>query len=169
MTFPVEPERECGFALAPERDLLARSAASCRSRNGRGNDEPSNGLFLSFEDLNNLVDLVLFDIVAAVQAIDDLGLLFVHGRMDRREPGWVGARMFDDILTEGVVVHVAFHLDRLGRFEPHVVPAEVLKTIADLAEPLRAHGRARGALASEQSGGERRERLGFCSHLDFPH
>lgn len=169
MTIPVEPERERGFALAAECNLPERSAAGRRSRNGRGNDEPRNGLFLSLEGLNNLVDLVLFDIVAAVQAVDDLGPLIVHGRMDRREPGRMRARMFDDVVTERIVIYVAVHLDGLRRFEPHIVPAEVLKAIADLAEALRPHGRASGALASEKAGGKGGERLGFGSHLDFPH
>jgi hypothetical protein len=89
--------------------------------------------------------------------------------MDGRQASRMRARVLDDVLTESVVVHVAFDFDRLGRFETHVVPAEVLEAVADLAETLRPHGRARGALASEQSGGERRERLGFGSHLEFPH
>ena len=70
-------------------------------------------------------------------------------------------RMLDDVLSERVVSLVARRNGRLGRFEAHVVPSEVLEISSDLAEPLRPHGGARGALASKKSGGERSERLGF--------
>jgi hypothetical protein len=73
--------------------------------------------------------------------------------------------MLDDILAERNMIVVALGFGCLGRLEPHVVPAEVLETVDDLAESLRAHGRARRALAGEKAGGERSERLGFGGHL----
>jgi hypothetical protein len=73
--------------------------------------------------------------------------------------------MLDDFLAERIVSRIARCLCRLGRLEPHVVPAEVLEVPAThLAETLGLHGRASGALASEQSGRKRGERLGFSGH-----
>jgi hypothetical protein len=49
---------------------------------------------------------------------------------------------------------IARSLDGLRRFEPHVVPAEILEISADLAETLGTHGRTSATLAGEQAGGE---------------
>ncbi len=74
------------------------------------------------------------------------------------------ARVLDDVFAEGVMRLVARRHGRLRRFEAHVVPAKILEISADLAEALRAHGRASRALACEKSGRERSDRLGFV-HL----
>jgi fructose 1,6-bisphosphatase len=73
--------------------------------------------------------------------------------------------MLDHVFAKGVVRRVARYVRRLGRFEPHVVPAQVLKVSAThLAETLRLHGRASSAFASQEAGRERGERLGFSGH-----
>ena len=78
-------------------------------------------------------------------------------------------RMLDDVLSERVVSLVARRNGRLGRFEAHVVPAEILEVARNLAEALRPHGRAGGTLAGEKSGRKRGERLGFSGHLSPPY
>ena len=51
----------------------------------------------------------------------------------------MNARMLDDIVAERVVVASRGSFGRLGRFEAHVVPAEILEiAAAHLAEALRA-------------------------------
>ena len=70
--------------------------------------------------------------------------------------------MLDDIIAESIVIFVARQFGRFGRLKTHVIPAEILKTVANLAEALRAHGRAGSALAREKSGREGCERLGFA-------
>ena len=79
------------------------------------------------------------------------------------------ARMLDDILAERIMFLIAGSLGRLGRLETHVVPAEVLKAVADLAKTLRTHGWARGTLAGEKSGRKGGKRLGFSGHLRPPY
>src|SRR5947209_20270114 len=76
--------------------------------------------------------------------------------------------MLDHIIAEGVMIFVARSGRRLRRLEPHVVPAQILEAAGALAEALRAHRRTRGALASEETGRERSERLGFGGHLHAP-
>ena len=71
------------------------------------------------------------------------------------------ARMVDDVLAERIMRIVACDFGRLGRFEAHVVPAQILEVARDLAKTLRPHGRAGGALAREKSGRERGDRLGL--------
>jgi len=63
----------------------------------------------------------------------------------------VGARMFDHVLTESIVSRIARVFRRLGRLKSHVVPAEILEAVADLAKTLRPHGRTSCALASEKT------------------
>src|SRR6476646_5955388 len=75
--------------------------------------------------------------------------------------------MLDDILAECVMIVVTLGFRSLGRLKAHVVPAEVLEAVADLAEALRPHGRASSTLAGKKSGGKRSERLGF-GHLHAP-
>ena len=75
----------------------------------------------------------------------------MNRRVDRRQTGRMRARVIDDILAERVMAVVASGFGRLGRFEPHVVPAEVLEAVADLAEALRPHGRTGRALTREQA------------------
>ena len=62
----------------------------------------------------------------------------------------VKRRMLRDRLTERVMLGVARSLDRLRRLEPHVVPAEIFKITANLAETLGTHGRTSRTLAGEQ-------------------
>src|SRR4029079_16829875 len=119
------------------------------------------------EGLGGVVEFFLG--LVSAQATLDLGLLVVDRGADRRQAGWMGARMLDDILAERVMFLVACRFDRLGGFETHVLPAEILEAVVGLAEPLRAHGRAGGTLASEETGGERGERLCFASHLRTPY
>ena len=72
--------------------------------------------------------------------------------------------MLDDVVAKTIMGFVARSGNGLGRFEAHVVPAEILETGSDLAEALRTHGRARRALSSEETGREGSERLGFGVH-----
>src|SRR5207248_7443984 len=102
------------------------------------------------------------------EAFLDFGLLVMDRRTDRRQAGRVRARMLDDIVAERVVSRIARRRGRLGRLEPHVVPAEVLEATAALAEALGTHGRASGTLAGEETGREGSERLGFGGHLQAP-
>src|SRR5207237_1160314 len=104
----------------------------------------------------------LFVVAVNVQTVDNFRLLRMNRRPDRRQArGMHGARVLGYVLAEAVVGFISGSDRRLGRFEPHVVPAEILELAADLAEALRAHRRAGGAFAGEKSGRERSERLGF--------
>src|SRR4029078_3863267 len=47
-------------------------------------------------------------------------------------------------------------------------PAEIFEAAGTLAEALRPHGRASGALARKKTRRKRRERLGFACHLHAP-
>ena len=81
----------------------------------------------------------------------------------------MNARMLDDILAERVMLGIARRVGRLGRLEAHVVPAEILEMPPPhLAEALGPHRRAGRALAGEQAGGERSERLGFAGTPSRP-
>jgi hypothetical protein len=59
--------------------------------------------------------------------------------------------MLDNVFTESVVRCIALDFRGLGRLESHVVPAEILKAVTDLAETLRPHGRTSCALTSEKT------------------
>src|SRR5690348_2627794 len=166
MALGIQPERECGLGLASRSGARARRPARSRSRSsdsssgsrGSGGDFRSRR-FLGLVNLGGLVDLLFGFLVLARQAIRDLGVLVMHRRTHRSEAGRMRPRMLDDIVAERVVIVVARGLRRLGRFETHVVPAEVLEALAgNLAESLRAHGRTGGALAGEKTGREGGER-----------
>ena len=104
------------------------------------------------------------------EAIGDFVLLGVNRRLDRSQ-----ARRMDPMLVElfaeGVMLVVAQRRHgRLGRLEAHVVPAEVLETGSALGKALRTHGRAGRALARQETGRERCERLGFAvGHARAPY
>lgn len=76
--------------------------------------------------------------------------------------------MFDDVLTERVMILVALGIGRLRRLKTHVVPAKILKAVADLAKTLWPHGWTRSALAGQKTRRKRGKRLGFSGHLDAP-
>src|SRR5678815_2390633 len=67
-----------------------------------------------------------------------------------------------DLGAERVVRFVGLAIGRLGRFEAHIVPAEVFQARATLAETLGPHGRASCTLAGQEPGGQRRKCLGFA-------
>jgi hypothetical protein len=125
-----------------------------RRRFGLGLHDRRNLFGLGLIDFRGLVNLFFgFRFIVAVHALGDFRLLVMNGRADRRQAGGMQrARVLDDIVAERIMRFVALDVDRLGRFEPHVVPAEVFEAVADLAEALRPHGRARGALACEKTG-----------------
>ena len=101
-------------------------------------------------DFRLLVEYLFFFVGA--QPISDFRLLVVNRRLDRRQTGWMHPRMFTDVLTEGVMIHVASDDRRFRRFKPHVVPAEIFQGLANLPEPLRAHGGPGSALAGKETG-----------------
>ena len=106
-------------------------------------------------ELGGLVDifavLVLAVLVVGGEALGDFGLLVVDRRGDRSQRGdRVAQRLVGQLLAERVMIVVAERGERrLGRFEAHVVPAEILEAaaaiwpkpwgrIAGRAAPLRA-------------------------------
>jgi len=176
MSIGVEAERERRFPLASHGSTRARSSArrGCWNLDRRGSDDRGFRRFfcLGLKDLGGLVDLLFFEFlfVGAVEPIGDFCLLIVNRRSDRRQPGWMdGTRMLDDVLAKCVMILVTRGFGRFGRFEAHVVPAEILKAVAYLAKTLRSHGRASSTLAGEKTGREGSERLGFDCHLYPPY
>lgn len=93
----------------------------------------------------------LFVVAVNVQSIFNFSLLRMDRRTDRSQAGGMRAGMLDDVLTERVMVLVAGCNRHLGWLEAHVIPAEILEISASLAEALRAHRRAGGALACEKT------------------
>src|SRR4029450_1201891 len=119
--------------------------------------------------LGGLVDFVFLFTLIGAETICDFRLLIMNRRLDWSEARrMVSPRMLDDVVTESVMIYIAFGFSRLGRLKAHVVPAEILEATAPLAEALGPHGRARGALAGEKTGGQGSERLGFSGHLLCP-
>lgn len=118
--------------------------------------------------LGGFVDFVLFDLVPASQALDNFRLLVVNRRMDRGEAECVTAWVLGDFVAKDLG-DIARDLNRLWRFETHVVPAEILKPVTGLTKSLRPHRGARRTLSSKETRRKRRKRLGFCGHLDPPH
>ena len=118
--------------------------------NGRGCDDRNRRGF-GVERLGGLVDLFigLFD----TETVGDFGLLRVDRRLDRRQSGGMNRRMVFNLFAERIVRIVSRSCRRLGRFEAHVVPAEVLEvTSAHLAKALGLHGRASRTLPGEKTG-----------------
>ena len=151
VTVRIEPEREGCLALASGRTASARRTSRCRRRRssgcddaGRSRNESRRFLGLRFDDLGSLVDFLV--ILFGGEPLFDLGLLVVDRRLDRRQAGRMRTGVLDDILAERVV-----GFGDLGRFEAHVVPAQVLEAVGRLAKTLRPHGRTGCALASEEA------------------
>src|SRR5690348_3194171 len=168
MAFRVEAQRERGLALAPGNRTRTRRTARNRRNRGGGDDlrRFANIFGLRFMKLDRLLERLhfrgsfrfefgFFFLVGAVDALGDLGLLIVHRRTAGRQPGVLRARMIDHVLAECVMSRTARRAGRLGRLEALAVPAEVLESVADLAETLRPHGRTSSTLAGEKAGGER--------------
>ena len=94
----------------------------------------------------------LFVAVVNVQSVRNFRLLRMNWRADRGEPSRMcGTWVLDDFLPETVVRFVTGRDRHFRRFEPHVIPAEILEISVDLAETLGAHRRACSALACEKS------------------
>jgi hypothetical protein len=167
MAIRIEPQGERGLGLASGRGARARQPPRRwrAYRSGYGdwsrcgsNDWSWRGRFfdIGLAKFGGFVRLALngvFDIVRR-KTVGNFRLLIVHRRLNRRQAGRVHARVLDDVVAERIMFRIASDERRLGRLETHVVPAEVLKACAGLAEALRPHRRARGALAGEKSGGE---------------
>ena len=144
---------------APERPA-ARATTTGAARDLLG---------LRLAQLGSLVNFIFFRfLIGTVEALDDLGLLAVNRRADWRQARRVRPRMVNDIVAERVMIFVTRDFDCLGRFKAHVVPAEIFKAAADLAETLGTHRGTRRTLAGEKTGGKRGERLGFSGHHQPP-
>ena len=188
MTVRVETKRERRLAFASGANA-ARGARRGAGRHRHDDGAATTGLtvtgdvvahsasitapvatfdFASGSKSSAVSSIFVFAVVRVGEALGDFGLLVMNRRTDRRQAGRMGARMLDDVLAECIMIVVARRFGRLGRLEAHVVPAEILEAVADLAEALRAHGRTSGALAGEQTGGKRGERFGFGGHRYAP-
>src|SRR6185437_13901260 len=158
VTLAIETKRECGLAFAPGRRARTRGPARSGSGTsyGSGNRDDRGGSFasdlvgLGLVNLGSIVDFLVFRLIGA-KTIDDFRLLMVNRRIERSQGGRVGARMLDDLLAERVVRIVARGFGGLGRFEAHIVPAEVFEAVSALTKALRPHGRAGSALAGEKA------------------
>src|SRR5579864_8184494 len=139
MPFGIETERERRLALASRGSARTRSAPRCR----RGNDDWCR------RDPGSLADFFCFGLVRlsglvelfagffAVEPLGNLRLLLVDRRAYRGKARGMHTRMLYDILAERIMIFVASRFVGFGRFEPHVVPTEILKAVTDLAEALR--------------------------------
>jgi hypothetical protein len=160
---------------------VVRARSGFRYRQNRRSDGHFSDLndFRDLGDLNNSSDpgassIRIIDLDSFVgssleprQYRDDrrFRLPLVHRRLDRR--GQLGDVPADAPRHRRRTHHASIRVASAAlAAQSHVVPAEILETVTDLAETLRPHGRAGCALAGEQTGGERSERLGFSGHLD---
>src|SRR4051794_32340426 len=140
----IEAKRKGSLALASRSDTRTR----CAPRHGRGSRSRSsddNDWCLVVRRLVNLGGFVEFlvRLVLAAESIGDFGVLVMHRRTHRSQPCRMDPRMLDNIVAESVMVAVASDFGGLGRFEAHVVPAEILEALAaHLAETLGPHSRA---------------------------
>src|SRR4051794_28502722 len=112
--------------------------------------------------LDNFIEL--FVAAVNVQTTGNFRLLRMNRGGYRGETRRMRVQMLHNVFAEAVVSLVARCCNRLGRFESHVVPAEILERAAGLAEALRAHSWTGGTLAGEETGGEGSDRFGFA-HL----